>query len=207
MQLFDFHHHRKNSSGIYNLELYGEAPKTTFSAGIHPAEVTENHASQLEWLYKISNSKNCVAIGECGLDGIVQTDYTLQKEIFREQILWAEKIKKPVIIHCVRKFQDLPEFRKISEIPMIVHGFNKNNEVAKQLLNMGFYLSFGKALLYSLSLQQCFKEISADRFFLETDNADFEIADLYQKAAEIRNCSTDEINLQIKSNFQKITQL
>lgn len=207
MQLFDFHHHKKNSTGTYNLERDDETPEKAFSAGIHPADITENYEAQLAWFYEKSSEKNCIAIGECGLDGIVKTDYTLQKNVFREQIIWAEKIRKPVIIHCVRKFHDLPEFRKISEVPMIIHGFNKKNEVAKQLLKQGFYLSFGSALLYSLSLQQCFKKISSERFFLETDNADVEIAELYQKAAELRNCSVEEIILQINSNIQKITQL
>lgn len=207
MQLFDFHHHRKNSSGIYNLDLLCEAVPEQFSAGIHPKDIDENYTRQLEWLEEISQHTQCIAIGECGLDGIVKTDYALQQKVFREQLLMAEIRSKPVIIHCVRKHHDLPSFRRMSAVPMVIHGFNKNRNVAEDMLRHGFYLSFGNALLHNLSLQECFKKIPKDKFFLETDDSETRISAVYQKAAEIKGLSVIEIQMQTESNLKTITQL
>src|SRR5690606_12217395 len=112
MIFFDFHHHYKNSvSGIYNAEP-GERPSAgLFSAGIHPNYISDHNEETIKWLYETAQNENCVAIGECGLDGLLSIDFQLQKEIFHRQILIANEVNKPVIIHCVRKFYELIPFK------------------------------------------------------------------------------------------------
>lgn len=205
MNLFNFHHHTLgNFYGIYNLDLGENIPESYFSVGIHPKKIDENWEKNFEAFKKISLQDNCLAIGECGLDALIDIDANLQKTVFERQILWANEIQKPVIIHCVKWFQELIPFQKLAEVPLIIHGFNKKKSVADEMLKHGFFLSFGKSVLYNLSLQSILKEIPIDKIFLETDDTDFDIAELYQKVSEIKEISLEELQKKISENLQSI---
>lgn len=205
MNSFNFHHHTLgNFYGIYNLDLGENVPETYFSVGIHPKDIDENWEDYFETLKKISLIDNCLAIGECGLDALINIDENLQKIVFEKQILWANEIRKPVIIHCVKRFQELIPFQKLAKVPLIIHGFNKKKSVADEMLKHGFFLSFGKSVLYNLSLQSILKEIPIDKIFLETDDADFDMAELYQKVSEIKEISLEELQKKISENLQSI---
>lgn len=208
MNLFNFHHHTLgNFYGIYNLELGENVPESYFSVGIHPKDIDENWEKHFEAFKKISLQDNCLAIGECGLDALIDIDANLQKTVFERQILWANEIQKPVIIHCVKWFQELIPFQKLAEVPLIIHGFNKKKSVADEMLKHGFFLSFGKSVLYNLSLQSILKEIPIDKIFLETDDTDFDIAELYQKVSEIKEISLEELQKKISENLQSHSPL
>ncbi|WP_292009842.1 TatD family hydrolase [Chryseobacterium sp.] len=206
MIFFDFHHHHKNISyGIYNLNVEDIPSDIPYSAGIHPQDIsTHSIANQLNWLYSVASSENCIAIGECGLDGLISVDMNLQEEVFFKQIEFSNEIKKPLIIHCVRKYYEVISYKKKSKQAMIIHGFNKKQSIAEDLLKNNFYLSFGKAVLYNLSLQNTLKIVPLDKIFLETDDQAFEIKDLYQKVAEIKDISIEKLNLQILENLDTI---
>ncbi|MFC6269120.1 TatD family hydrolase [Frigoriflavimonas asaccharolytica] len=205
MTYFDFHHHHINTkNGIYNIPLFGNAVDFPFSAGLHPKDISSNNDEAFLWLEEITKNINCFAIGECGLDGLVEIDLEIQKKIFQKHIVIANSLKKPIIIHCVRKHYDLIPFRKIAKTPLIMHGFNKNTAVADALLKEDFLLSFGKAVLHNVSLQEIVKNIPKEKYFLETDDADFDIENLYEKIAEIRSESLKTIKNQINKNLEFI---
>lgn len=204
MDFLDFHHHKKECAGIYNLNLSEETPSGLFSAGIHPKDIGDDFRQAFQWVKEASQLPNCMAIGECGLDALLPVPEELQNKVFREHILWANEVRKPVIIHCVRKFPELIKFKKSSETPMIVHGFNRKKTLAEGLLSAGFHLSFGSALLHSLSLQEIFGEMPRDRFFLETDAAATDIAEIYKKASEILNISPEDVLSQVMENLEMI---
>ena len=205
MEFFDFHHHKKQLAyGIYNIDIETIAPDFLYSAGIHPKDIDEeNIENQFKWLQSVI-SENCFAIGECGLDSTVLSSMKLQEDVFLRQIQMANDLKKPIIIHCVRKFYEVISFRKFSQQPMIIHGFNKKEKVAEDLLKNNFYLSFGKAVLYNLSLQNTVKKIPLDKFFLETDNDNFNIADLYLKVSELKGISLEKLHSQILENLDTL---
>ncbi|EJL73687.1 TatD family hydrolase [Chryseobacterium populi] len=205
MDYFDFHHHKKNLPyGIYNVDTEGIPPDFLYSVGIHPKDIRPGFIdNQLCWL--TSNiSENCFAIGECGLDSLVSIDPKIQEDVFLRQIEISNEVKKPLIIHCVRKFYEVISFRKKAEQAMIIHGFNKKQNIAEDLLRNNFYLSFGKAVLYNLSLQNILKTVPSDKFFLETDNDDFTLKELYQKVSEIKGISLEQLNKQISENLETI---
>lgn len=205
MEFFDFHYHKKNiSKGIYNLE-YGEVPpEFPYSIGIHPQDIQlESIENQFDWLNS-NIIENCFAIGECGLDGLISIEQNLQEQVFKRQIEISNEIKKPLIIHCVRKFYEVISFRKMADQPMIIHGFNKKQSIADDLLKNKFYLSFGKPVLYNLSLQNVLKTIPLDKIFLETDNEDFNIEELYIKVSELKGISLERLNEQISENLETI---
>lgn len=205
MEFFDFHHHKKNMpNGIYNLGLRADPVNFPYSIGIHPKDIDPaDIEGQFRWL-ESNITADCFAVGECGLDSFAETDLKIQEDVFLRQIRLANEIRKPVIIHCVRKFYEVISLKKYAEQPMIIHGFNKKQSIADDLLRHNFYLSFGKALLYNLSLQHIFKSIPAERIFLETDNEDFNIGELYDKASELRGISTEKMNKQILENLETI---
>jgi TatD DNase family protein len=205
MILFDFHHHnRENTYGIYNLEPKEIVTEKKFSVGIHPKDIDENWEENFEKIKEISLLPNCVAIGECGLDGLISVNENLQKEVFEKHILWANQINKPVIIHCVKRFSEIIPFQKIAEIPLVIHGFNKKKTIADEMLKHGFYLSFGKSVLHSLSLQSILKEFPLEKMFLETDDANFNIEELYQKTAEIKGISIENLHNKILKNLESL---
>lgn len=205
MDFFNFHHHRKNTAnGIYNLGFGETPPEFPYSIGIHPHAIDKDHTED-QWTWFRSNiTDNCFAIGECGLDSVAPTDEKIQGEIFLKQIQWANEIKKPMIIHCVRKFYEVISYKKYAGQPMIIHGFNKKEHVASDLLSNNFYLSFGKAVLYNLSLQHTLKNTPLNKIFLETDDDDFNIEELYGKTAEIKGISLESLNKQITENLETI---
>ena len=80
---------------------------------------------------------------------------------------------------------------------MLIHGFSKNEQVARQLVDNGFYLSFGKYLLQSRSLgtelESVFKNVPNNRFFLETDTIEEGIYEVYALAAKYKNLNEKEL--------------
>lgn len=205
MDFFDFHHHKKNiPNGIYNLNIEQIPPDVPYSIGIHPKDIDVNNLdNQFKWMRNMI-SENCFAIGECGLDSFAEAEEKIQEEVFLRQIRFANEVKKPIIIHCVRKFYEVVSFKKYAEQPMIIHGFNKKERIAEDLLKNNFYLSFGKAVLYNLSLQNTLKITPLDKIFLETDNDDFSIEELYEKVYEIKGISLENLNKQISENLETI---
>ncbi|MBN2521083.1 MAG: TatD family hydrolase [Bacteroidales bacterium] len=179
-----------------------------FSIGIHPWYVKEySLAEDIEQIDIYSQYNNCKAIGEIGLDRITTYPVDKQTAIFLKQLKIAEIANKPVIIHCVRAFPELIAIRKKRQIrtPWIIHGFNSNSKIADELLKHDCYLSFGYHLLIDYShVQQIFKNAPTDRIFLETDDKEDSIRDIYAKAAELKETGINEMKDIINENYNKV---
>lgn len=192
-----------SEEGLENLEL--QNTPSWLSAGIHPWYINEKlYNLQLKKLAAIAKEPAIKFIGECGLDRLKGAPLPLQEEIFIKQIRIAEDLKKPVIIHCVRCYNELISIKKIvrPRVPFIVHGFNTKIEIARQLLDKGFYLSLGGALLQKDSnALKVLQEIPLEKLFLETDDKDISIIDIYQKAAEIKSLSIEELEKIVFDNY------
>lgn len=193
---------------IQNLYKDFDAPRlpVLFSAGLHPWYLTkENWRDQLEQIKKLCADSRMPAFGEVGLDKICETDYDLQKEVFITQIILANQVKKPMIIHCVRAYEDVMQLlrKQQNKVPVIFHGFNKGLVLAEQLVAEGYYLSFGKDLQRP-HMYEIFAAIPLKNIFLETDDADITIKSVYEMAASIRHISTEELSLQLKQNLHTV---
>jgi TatD DNase family protein len=161
----------------------------------------------LRHLKVVAHEKRCLAIGECGLDKLSQVDFALQQEVFVEQIKIANDIGKPLIIHCVKAFNELINCLNLNnnQVPVIVHGFNNNENIARILVNEGMYFSFGKALLgYESNAAKAIKNVGRKRFFLETDDADISIKYIYKKATDLLGIDEEIIRQQLQSNFETV---
>lgn len=210
MRYFNLHTHKnEHSESIFSLvnqyprEYQREIP--IFSMGIHPLKIDQNEVWDEFQIMKIEvNNPSFWAIGECGLDKRIECPMELQMEVFKAQLLLAETYQKPVIIHCVAAYQELIAIKKEfqTSIPMVIHGFSKNWDIAKQLLDNDFYLSFGKHLIQNPNLGDVFKQVPNDRFFLETDNMHEDITFVYEKASFYKQLDLLALQIQIENNLE-----
>lgn len=178
-----------------------------YSIGIHPWYIVEDRIDiDLQIIESKLKNESCIAIGECGLDKRIEIPMAIQQMAFEEQLTLAEKYQKPVIIHCVGAFQEIIAIKKKLNIsvPMVIHGFSKNIEMANQLVKNGFYLSFGKSLFQVNDMKLVFNSILYDRIFLETDTIDKDIKAVYELAAKHRNIELEEMIAIISSNYNSI---
>lgn len=176
------------------------------SAGLHPWYINAEHWQEdFALLSTTVKAKNMLAIGECGLDKVCATDFDLQVKVFVQHIHLANEINKPLILHCVRAHDDILLLLKKEQnkVPVIFHGFNRNEAIAKKIIEAGCYLSFGKALLKK-EMQELLSKIPVDRFFLETDDAEISIRDIYQTAAKAFQIDEDSLSLQLFKNASTI---
>lgn len=212
MKFFNLHTHKfSNNSDI--LEVVNQYPWEfdatipSFSIGIHPWYIDENRLkSDLKIIEDKLQLKECYALGECGLDKRIKVPMQLQIEVFEKQIALAEKYQKPLVLHLVSAFQELIEIKnrlKIS-VPVIIHGFSKNEQLANELIKNGFYLSFGKYLLRNPELELVFKSVPNDKFFLETDTIDESVEEVYQLAATYKNINIEDVIEIVNSNFKTV---
>ena len=214
MEFFNFHTHRYTSQATI-LELVNQYPQEFdgsfpfYSIGIHPWYISESRlAEDLKIIEEKLQTSNCLAIGECGLDKKIEVSLELQRSVFEKQLALAEKYKKPVVIHCVAAFQEITAIKKKMQIsvPMIIHGFSKNSQIAEQLIKEGFYISFGKYLLKNPGLKTVFQNIPNDRFFLETDTIEENIEQVYDVAAKYKDITIRELQNIVSSNFENVFQ-
>lgn len=192
------------------IEIVNQYPKEInsnlpiYSVGIHPWYLNEiDFQKELLLIEKHIQSPGFKAVGECGLDKRIDTPLELQKKLCIPQLLLAEKYKKPIILHCVAAYEEIIQLKKQLKltVPMIIHGFSKNAQVAESLIKNGFYLSFGKYLLLNADLASVLKTIPPNQLFLETDTIEQSIFEVYAKAEEILGAS---IKQQIEDNYYRV---
>jgi TatD DNase family protein len=212
MRFINIHTHQySNDSNV--LELVNQYPSQVdqsipyYSVGIHPWHINiETLEAELQIVREQLALPNCIALGECGLDKKVETPFELQQQVFERQLALAEEFNKPVIVHCVAAFQKLATIKKqlSVKVPMIIHGFSKSAELAKQMLDNGFYLSFGKYLLRNPGLERTFLAVPVDRFLLETDSIEEGIDAVYELAANYKKQTVEQVCQQTETNFSQI---
>lgn len=174
------------------------------SKGLHPWHLDEGRTAQTccdlnPWL----SLPQVVAIGETGIDRLRGGKIELQLEIFEHQARLAEELNKPLIVHCVKAFDEIIRLYKKSfkNEPWVIHGFRGKAEQAKQLLREGFYLSFGEHY-HEESLLLC----PTNRLFIESDESTKEIDTIYIRAATLRGVEKEVLKEQVNNNIRVLTK-
>jgi TatD DNase family protein len=200
-------HHTKPVEGIISIgNLYKDfdaiETDSFYSVGLHPWYLAaETWETQFEVVKEKSRLKNVVAIGEAGLDKVTETDFQLQQTVFSKHIQLANEVQKPLIVHCVRAHAEVIALLKQIpvQVPVIFHGFNKSKELAQQLISLGYYLSFGKGLEKE-GLREVMAALPRAKIFLETDNSNASIAEIYTHAAVAFQIDEESLSLQLQKN-------
>lgn len=145
------------------------------AVGVHPSETEELNDNLMDWLKHVSGEKKVVAIGEIGLDYYwKEPDPEIQKHWFVRQLQLAREVKLPVIIHSRDAAQDtldIMKAEKAGEIGGVIHCFSYGIEMAREYLNMGFYLGIGGVVTFNngRKLKEVVEYMPLDRIVLETD--------------------------------------
>lgn len=206
-QFIDIHTHNSSEATttwqLHNLFPEQEAITNPFSVGIHPWYIADNWQKQMQCVATKASLKSCVAIGECGFDTMIKTPLSLQKEVFETHIEIANKLQKPLLVHCVKAYDELLKIRKKIKVPIILHDFAKNANLAQQLQQKGFYLSVGKAL-FRVSFSNVLPQFDVEKLFFETDDMECQIKEVYEKAAQILSIESIVLQQQIHKNFKKV---
>ena len=177
-----------------------------YSVGFHPYNVGKfDEQDTLNKVRLSTENPNVFAIGEIGLDKSIEAPLDVQMRIFEKQVDIAELTDLPVILHVVRAFNEMIEFKRAHNpsVPMIIHGYNGSKEMAAELVKAGFLISFGEAIAMDKAkiIEAC-EVVPLNKMFLETDEGEMDIREVYFSAAELKGVSLDVLRLQIVENLK-----
>ncbi len=212
IKYIDFHTHNRSSDAdtvtVLNLMAGDDVPaeftdSTLFSAGIHPWQLTESNLADLQTELLLTVAHPHVAlIGEAGFDRMQGGPREVQQRAFIFQAEMASEMDKPMVIHCVKGWDDLRQARKevMPARPWVIHGFRGNSILAASLADDGFWFSLG-----SLGLKpEVLKALSHERILLETDESGERIADVYRKFGEIAGYDAETAEELMRRNFNAL---
>ncbi|ANQ49346.1 hypothetical protein MY04_1972 [Flammeovirga sp. MY04] len=220
MIYFNAHTHhpsRENELGLRNnfiQSFHSISDEKLQSSGIHPWHIQEvDIAACFDELTQVIHQID--AVGECGLDRVIDVDWEHQKEIFIRHIDLSEKHHLPLIIHSVRSYPDVLQIKKQQKCvqPWVIHGFTGNTQTADQLIKNGCYLSFGTQFMNGHKKTiQALLDVDPNYVFFETDDdAELSIKTVYKQASALLKVEEDELisqKLEIASKiFPKIKGL
>lgn len=159
-------------SSADGVHLAAEHPDIFAAAGVHPHDADTVDDYIISYLEELSADRNVVAIGEIGLDFYRNlSPRRVQEEVFVRQLALAAKVGLPVIIH------DRDAHRRVMEILKsegaangVMHCFSGDMGLAKQVLDLGFYISFAGPITYNGGkASEIIRRMPADRLLIETD--------------------------------------
>lgn len=205
MKLFDIHTHQHSSQGPAIVNCYPEdfiAEKGGFySVGIHPWNAHLASDASLQLLTNCAAHRQVLAIGEVGIDKHAQASLSIQIELFKQQVALSESLQKPLLIHAVKAMDELLALKRLLRPvqPWIIHGFRGNDAVAKTYINHGFYLSLGEKFQSAALLA-----IPDGRLFLETDESQWAIAEIYHRVAQEKKVPMEQLMQTIGTNINEV---
>lgn len=195
------HHHAPAPEALISVspKEFNPVEGQLYSVGIHPwtlpAGVTEDDWRLLE---EVAVHPQVAAIGECGIDLPKGGPLFIQMQVFRRQAELAERVGKPLVIHCVKGQEVLIGIRKEMKPaqPWAIHGFRGKPTVAKMLLDAGMWLSFGP-----MFNAETLRSVPADRVLAETDESDATIGEVIEAlSSALGDVSPDELTQTILHN-------
>lgn len=196
------------------------------AVGIHPHSASELSNNSLLQLRDMAGTKKVVAIGEIGLDYHYNfSPSEIQKNCFASQIRLALELKLPLIIHDREAHKDIMEIikaEKANVVGGVFHCFTGSVEMAKEVLDMGFYIALGGAVTFKNARKpvEVARYIPIDRFLVETDspymapvpnrgkrNDSGNLYEIIKKLAEIRNTTFELIAKATSMNADRLFNL
>lgn len=145
------------------------------SVGWHPVDAIDMTEQDLLWLEELAQHPKVVALGEMGLDYYWdKSPKDVQKEVFRKQIQLAKKVHLPIIIHNRDATADVVRILReegAKSVGGIMHCFSGSVEVAKECVDMNFYISLGGPVTFKNAKKpkEVAEAIPLDRLLIETD--------------------------------------
>ena len=180
--------------------------------GVHPNEVGELEEDGIAWLKEMCALPKIVAVGEIGLDYYWdEPGHDIQKKWFERQLELAREVKLPVVIHSRDAAKDTLDMMKAlhaEKIGGVIHCFSYTKEMAREYLNMGFYLGIGGVVTFknAKKLKEVVEYMPMEQMVLETDcpylspvpnrgkrNSSLNLPYVVEEVARIEGISEDEV--------------
>jgi TatD DNase family protein len=205
------------------MELTEQYEMIYAAVGWHPVDAIDMTDEDLEWIKALASHPKVVAIGEMGLDYYWdKSPKDIQMDVFRRQIRLAKEVKLPIIIHNRDATEDVVKILKkenASEVGGIMHCFTGSLEVAKQCMDMNFYISFGGPVTFKNAKKpkEVATEIPLERLLIETDcpyltphpfrgkrNEPSYVKYIAEQIAELKGLSFEEVAKITSDNAMKL---
>jgi TatD DNase family protein len=203
------------------------------SFGMHPWYVAQRSPDWLTKLREKLAAHPDAGVGEIGVDRWIEGhDLEAQTEVFLPQLALAAELNRPATIHCLRAWGALDELLHKHPVPQrgfLIHAYGGPVEMVAGFAALGAYFSFNAYFLAERKARQreVFRQIPEDRLLVETDapampppeklnayvirdehgellNHPGNIAVAYEKLAEIRGVSFEELGAQVAINFSRL---
>ncbi len=185
----NIHTHRPTGRGI---ELR--------TVGIHPWDAGRIPVASL-----LPLDETAQAIGEIGLDFARSVPKEAQYAAFRAQLELARQYGLPVVLHCVRAFNEVMcELKARPPRAAIFHGFIGSPEQARQAVAAGHYLSFGERTFRSPKTVEAMRTTPLSRLFLETDESETPIEEFYRQASQLLDQQKELLIKSTLENYKKL---
>ncbi|MBS4193438.1 TatD family hydrolase [Bacillus sp. FJAT-49705] len=193
------------------------------SVGWHPVDAIDMTNEDLKWIEELTQHPKVVALGEMGLDYYWdKSPKDIQKQVFRKQIQLAKKVKLPIIIHNREATADIVEILKeegAEEVGGIMHCFSGSPEIAKECVEMNFYISLGGPVTFKNARKpkEVAEAIPLEKLLIETDcpylaphpyrgkrNEPSYVKLVAEQIAEIKGVTLEEVAEATTSNAKKL---
>ena len=187
------------------------------AVGVHPENIGGGTAAEIE---ELSKHKKCVAIGEIGLDYYWVSDNKKEQiDLFEEQLILANRLRLPVIVHDRDAHADTLELLKKHRPRGVVHSFSGSAQMAKEILNLGMYIGIGGVITFknAKKLPEVVEMLPEDRFLLETDapyltpvpyRGEINHSDMIyytaKKIAELRSTTVEQVLSSARKNTENL---
>jgi TatD DNase family protein len=206
--------------------LAQQHPYISATVGVHPHEVKRIEANWYDELRALSRATRVVAYGEIGLD--YHYDHSprdVQRHRFREQVQLARELKLPIVIHTREAQEDtiaILKEEKAGELGGVFHCFSGDAWLAKDALDLGFYLSFSGVITFqnATMLREIVKIVPLDRILVETDspyltpaphrgkrNEPAYVRQVAEKIAEIQGLDLEQVEEATTQNAKRLFRI
>ncbi len=205
------------------VELTQRYPFIWGAVGVHPDEVGTMDSGTLERMRELCGEEKIVAVGEIGLDYYWDKEnHDRQKEWFVRQMDVAREMKKPIIVHSREAAADTLQVMKdarAGEIGGVIHCFSYAKEMAREYLNMGFYLGIGGVVTFknARKLKEVVEYAPLESILVETDspylapvpnrgkrNSSLNLPYIIEEIARIKQVSAAEVERITEANARKL---
>lgn len=194
------------------------------AVGIHPENINESWNNDLSVIQELAQTEPKVrAVGEIGLDYYWEKDEharARQQVVFARQMDLARELDMPVIVHDRDAHGDCMEItRRYPEVRGVYHCYAGSVEMARELLRLGYYLSFTGVITFKNARRaiEVIREVPIDRLMIETDapymapepfrgrrNSSLYVCRMAETIAEIKGMSVEEVERITTENGKRL---
>ena len=197
----------------------------SLACGVHPLDL-EDEPFNYDRLLQLAAHPKVVAVGEIGLDYYYSADNkALQQEVFAQQVQAANVLNKPVIIHTRAAREDTIRILRENDAQKcggVLHCFTENLEMAKQGLDLGFYISFSGIITFKNAeeIRAVARQVPLDRLLVETDspylapvpyrgkqNQPAYVREVCEYVATLKGVSVEEFAQITTQNFERLFKI